>query len=80
MLINADMKAARFLRWHEARTLLAWILSALDRGLDVYLVTAYKATKFSAKHRDYFKATRTGLYVRRGNRWECATYSKFVAQ
>ena len=79
-MTNADMKAGRFLRWHEARKMVEWMRSCWDRGLTVYMVTAYRSTAFAPKHCDCVKATRTGVYVRIGKNWLCATYCKFVAQ
>jgi len=71
MLTNDQMTANRFARWAKARHKLALITDHLTTGRTVVVSTYTKATKYDARHVAMFKATRTGLYVRRGKAWDC---------
>lgn len=73
-LPNSKMREGRFLRWHTARKRIAWIKQELARGRIVQITTATKAWRFRAYHADYFKATPTGAYVKRGGAWDCIDY------
>ncbi len=64
MLTNAEMKEGRYLRWHQARQRIAWIKEHLAAGRTVQLTTCTKATRYKAKHADYFKATRMTTMMR----------------
>jgi len=68
---NSDMTPNRFLRWAEARRKVSTIVKALDSGATVDLCTYTKVTRFKAKHRDMFRATKAGAYVQRGKSWDC---------
>lgn len=78
-MTNDEMKAGRFLRWHTARTRIAWIKARLAEGRTVYVSTHLRHTPYSAKHTDMFKATRTGAYVQHGKRWDCIDWCKISA-
>lgn len=80
MLTNADMKPARFLRWHEARQRLAEIHCAFDAGRSIAVASYTRPTWYGPKCRDMFKATRSGLYVRRGQAWNCLNFSKILIE
>ena len=69
-MTNEAMRKGRFGRWAMARRKKAWIDSAIADGRYVYLVTVYKAIKVTRP--DQTKATKSGLYVRRGKSWDCA--------
>jgi riboflavin synthase alpha subunit len=70
-MTNAEMKANRYYRWAKARKLVAAIRSHLAQGHTVQLTTYTKVTRYSAKHVDMFKATRSGAYVQSGKSWLC---------
>lgn len=71
MLTNQDMTPNRFLRWHKARQRIAWIKARLAEGATVQLTTYTRATRYTAKHAEMFRATKTGALVQRGKRWDC---------
>jgi hypothetical protein len=70
-MTNDQMKPGRFLRWHRARQAAARIRAHLASGGKVVVGTYTRATVYSGKHDDLFRATRSGLYVRRGRGWDC---------
>lgn len=76
---NDQMKPNRFGQWHQARRKLAAIRQALQDGCTIMVSTHLKATQYTAKHADMFKATKSGLYVRRGKNWDCIDYCKITA-
>jgi len=80
MLTNDQMIAGRFATWAAARRKLAKIVSTLEAGKKVIVSTYTRATRFDKRHVDMFKATRTGLYIQSGKRWECADYCKFTVE
>lgn len=71
VLTNEQMKPNRFVRWAKARKRIAFIVSNLEAGKTVQLTTYTKATRYTAKHKDMFKATKGGAYVQRGKSWDC---------
>lgn len=70
-MTNEQMKPNRFLRWAKARKRIAWIKAQLGAGKTVQVATALKATRYTAKHLDMFKAARNGAFVQRGKNWDC---------
>jgi hypothetical protein len=76
MLSNDQMTANRFARWAKARKTVAAIKRHLSQGHTVYICTATKATKYTAKHVDMFKATRTGAWVQHGRKWANFDYCR----
>lgn len=79
MITNEQMKAGRFLRWHTARRKVAFIRNHLSEGRTIYISTATRITKVSAKHADMFKATKSGAYIQRGRNWDCIDFCKISA-
>lgn len=77
MLAVQDMRPGRFARWARARALVARIRSHLAAGGRVVLGTHTRATEYGPAHAEWFKATRTGAYVRRGKAWDCIDYAGF---
>jgi hypothetical protein len=73
-MTNEDMKPGRFLRWQQARRTAAKIASHLESGGGVVVGTYTQATVYSRQRAAMFRATRSGLYVRSGKRWECIDY------
>lgn len=73
-LTNDQMKPNRFARWAKARARVAKIKSHLSAGGRVVVGTMTKATVYSAKHVDMFKATKSGAYVQRGKGWDCIDF------
>lgn len=71
MLANDQMKSNRFARWHKARKKVAEIRSHLEMGHEVYICTYTRAVRYTKKHVEMFKATRTGAFVQRGKNWDC---------
>ena len=78
-MTHDEMKPNRFGRWCDARKKLNAILSALDSGQTVMVSTYTKATQYTTKHRNMFKATKNGLYVQHGKSWVCIDYCKITA-
>ncbi len=70
-MTNDQMKPGRFLRWHRARRAAARISAHLSAGGRVVVGTYTRATVYTRRHADLFRATREGLYVRRGKGWDC---------
>ena len=68
---NSDMKARRYLNWHNARRRVAFIQSNLRAGRTVYLCTMTKITKLTAKHHDMVRAAKNGAYIQSGKNWLC---------
>jgi len=79
-ITNEQMKANRFKKWADARKRYNWIMENLRAGRTVYVTTYTKATKYTAKHAEMFKATKGGLYVQRGKNWDCLDYCGLVAE
>lgn len=50
------------------------IQAHLDKGGQVVIATYARATRYTAKHREWFSADATGLYVRAGQRRDCINY------
>lgn len=71
MLTNDQMKPNRFARWAKARKRINFILENLEAGRTVQIATYTKAVRYTAKHKEMFKATKTGAYVQRGKNWDC---------
>jgi hypothetical protein len=71
-LTNDQMKAGRYHRWHQARELHSRIRAHLARGGCVLVATHTKVWI----HRDpeRFQCRRDGVYVRRGQQWDCINY------
>jgi hypothetical protein len=67
---NADMKTDRFYVWARARKTFAFIQSAFAAGDQISIGTYTHLTTYKPKHASMFKATRTGIYVQRGKRWD----------
>lgn len=78
-MTNEQMKSSRYLRWHNARRLIARINAALADGYTVQLTTYTRYTRYTAKHIGMFRADRSGAYVQRGKRWDCIDYVKVTA-
>ena len=70
-MTNDQMKPGRFLRWQQARRTAAKIAAHLASGGKVVVGTYTRATVFSGRHAELFRATRSGLYVRSGKHWDC---------
>ena len=70
-MTNDQMKPGRFLRWQQARRTAARIAAHLTSGRRVLVGTCTRATVYSKRHADMFRATSSGLYVRRGKHWDC---------
>ncbi len=68
------MKPGRFLRWHQARVLHAQIQAHLARGGSVMVATCTRATTYGPGHAGWFRCGRNGVYVRRGQQWDCINY------
>jgi hypothetical protein len=73
-MINDQMKPGRFLRWQESRRTAARIAAHLNSGGKVVVATYTRASVYSRKHADMFRATSSGLHVRTGKRWDCIDY------
>jgi hypothetical protein len=73
-MTNDQMKPGRFLRWQQARRTAAKIAAHLTSGGRVLVGTYTRAIVYSGKHVDLFRATSSGLYVRKGKHWECIDY------
>ena len=71
---NDQMKANRYLRWHQARQKLARIQHHLADGGKMVVGTHTRATVYDRRHGEMFRATRAGLFVRRGSGWDCIDY------
>ena len=78
-MTNDQMKLGRFLRFHNARVLVAKIQAALEAGAIVQLTTYTKATRYKAQHAGMFKATKAGAWVQRGKSWDCIDGCKVTA-
>lgn len=78
-MTNDEMKANRYLRWHNARQKVAWIKTHLAAGRTVCVTTYTKQTRYTAKHADMFRATKSGAYVQSGKNWLCFDGSKVSA-
>lgn len=70
-MTNDQMKPNRYARWAKARKVISFILSNLEAGKTVQIATYTKAVRYNAKHKEMFKATKTGAYVQRGKSWDC---------
>ena len=68
---NDAMIANRFGRWATARKGCGEIVGALQAGKTVVVSTYTRAWQFDKRHADSFRATKSGLYMRRGKHWDC---------
>ena len=75
---NSQMKAGRFLNWHKNRKLVAAIVENLSKGNSVILSTHTRQTKYTKKHADMFKATKTGAWVQSGKNFNCINGCKIT--
>ncbi len=73
-MTNDQMKPGRFLRWQQARRTASKIAAHLTSGGRVVVGTYTRATVYSRKHAEIFRATSSGLYVRNGKLWDCIDY------
>ena len=73
-LSNDQMKANRYLRWHQARQQHARITRHLARGGKIAVCTYTRTTVYDDRHAEMFSATKAGVYVRRGKGWDCIDY------
>ena len=73
-MTNDQMKPGRFLRWQQARRTAAKIAAHLTSGGKVLVCTYTRATVYSRRHADMFRATSSRLYVRKGTHWDCIDY------
>ena len=71
MLTNDQMKPNRFARWAKARKRIKFILENLESGRTVQISTYLKSVRYTAKHKEMFKATKNGAWVQRGKNWDC---------
>lgn len=78
-MTNAEMIKGRYLRWHNARSKVAWVKAHLAAGRTVCLTTHTKQVRYTHKHADMFKASKTGAYVQRGKAWDCFDGCKITA-
>jgi hypothetical protein len=76
---NSEMKKNRFKVWADARRKLEWIKARISEGRTVQVTTYTRATRYTQKHLDMFRATKTGLLVQRGKSWDCLDHSKLTA-
>ena len=60
-----------FARWAQSRAKVRGIVSHLRAGGSVRLVTYTRAVEYGPAHVEWFKATRSGAFVRRGKSWDC---------
>lgn len=74
-MTDSQMIANRYGRWATARRAYAEIVAALQAGKTVVISTYTKAWKFDKRHVDFFRATRNGLYMRRGKQWDCIDFA-----
>jgi hypothetical protein len=72
---NSEMKANRFYRWAEARRKHREIVQHLQNGGRVIIPTYTRATVYKREHVEMFKATKSGLFVQSGRRWNCLNFS-----
>jgi hypothetical protein len=79
-MTNEQMKAGRFAKWHLARRKAKFIADHLAAGRTVYIATSLRITKLSAKHADMIKATKGGLFMQAGKRWDCIDYCQITAR
>lgn len=83
MLTNEQMKAGRYLRWHNARRKVAFIRANLTAGRTVYVSTHLKSWKFTPKWAAdvdvMFRANRNGAWMARGKNWDCIDGCKISA-
>jgi len=78
-MTNEQMKAGRFLKWAKAKKRMAWVQEMLKMGKTVQVTTHLKATRYTKKHADMFKATKSGFYVQSGKSWLCLDFSNISA-
>jgi len=79
-LTNDKMTPNRFGQWAGARRRVAWIIANLEAGKEVWIGTQTRQTKYTRKHIDMFKATRSGAYVQSGKSWLCIDFCRIIAQ
>lgn len=74
-MTNDQMKPGRYLRWQQARRTASKIAGHLASGGRVVVGMYTRATVYSRRHAEVFRATRSGLYVRNGKKhWDCIGY------
>ena len=73
-MTDDQMKPNRYLRWAKARKLVRDIQAHLAKGGKVVIGTHVKATVYSPKHIDMFKATKSGALVQHGKGWDCIDF------
>lgn len=78
-MTNQQMIAGRFFRWARVRKQYAWIVSQIQAGRTVYLTTAMRSTKITAKQLHMVKATKTGLLIQHGKSWLDYSHTKITA-
>ncbi|MGO9468044.1 MAG: hypothetical protein ACLQVF_28255 [Isosphaeraceae bacterium] len=71
-LTNDQMKAGRYLRWQQARLLHSRIQHHLRKGGCVLVATYAKC--WVHRDPDQFRCSRDGVYVRRGQQWDCINH------
>jgi hypothetical protein len=78
---NSLMVGGRFASWATYRKRLSDIHTHLSAGGRIVVATYTRATVYTAKHADLFRATKSGLYVTRGKSRDCLNFTtiKFVA-
>ena len=79
-LTNAAMDQNRFGRWANARRRISWIKSNLEAGREVYVCSQTRRSKYTKKHVDMFKATKSGAYVQSGKNWLCIDFNQIISQ
>jgi hypothetical protein len=76
---NSNMIPRRFLNWQTHRRAHAFIVAQVAAGRTVYITNALYSIRVNAKTVGMVKATKTGLYVQKRNRWECVNGSQITA-
>ena len=79
-MTNQEMIAGRFLRWARVRKQYAWVVAQAKAGRTVYLTTALRCTKITAKHLEMVKATKTGLMIQHGKKWLDYSHTTITAK
>ena len=68
MLKNSQMIGGRFARWARYRARERWIKSHLNAGRTVYVKTAARITKLTARNDGGVHSTRNEIWLRRGQK------------
>ena len=66
---NENMKANRYLRMYENKKLYNGIIAEIAKGLSIQ-ITTYTQSRIYSKAAQ-FKLGKAGVYVRRGEHWDC---------